>query len=115
MSRWRTPSVRAMTGVPHGFAEGAPERPRPRPAQTRLVHFVGFRDDRYWNAVRVFGPPDMIHRNWDVYAANDVAEGDIVVHARGDWTDAPRSFSTEAEENRRARRARSGTRSGRSR
>jgi len=73
------------------------------------VHFVGFRDDRYWNAVRVFGPPDMIHRNWDVYASDDVDAGDIVVHAEGEWTLPPRSFSTEAEANRQKRKAKSGT------
>ena len=69
-----------------------------------LVHFVGFRDDRYWNAVRVFGPPDVVHRNWDPYAAGDVAPCDTVVHATGEWSRAPRSFSMEAERNRRARR-----------
>ncbi|MXP31500.1 hypothetical protein [Parerythrobacter jejuensis] len=69
-----------------------------------LLHFVGFRDDRYWNAVRVFGLPDMIHRNWDVYAAQDVAPWDIVVHADGSWDRPPRSFSTEAELSRRSRR-----------
>ena len=30
----------------------------------RCVHFIGFRDDRYWNAVRVFGRPHFIHRWW---------------------------------------------------
>lgn len=74
--------------------------------QTRLLHFVGFRNDRYWNAVRVFGLPDMIHRNWDVYAANDIAPGDTVVHATGDSDRPPRSFSSEAELNRQKRRSR---------
>ena len=96
-----------MTGAQRVSADSAPDK-RP-PTAARLVHFVGFRDDRYWNAVRVFGPPDMIHRNWDVYAANDVAPGDIVVHAIGEWTAMPRSFSTEAEVNRRRRRGARGT------
>ena len=77
-------------------------------APVRLVHFVGFRDDRYWNAVRVFGPPDMIHRVWDVYAANDIAPGDLVVFAQGEADRPPRSFSTEAEKSRAARRRRTG-------
>ncbi|MDC0886534.1 hypothetical protein OAS19_01935 [Altererythrobacter sp.] len=45
----------------------------------------------------------MIHRNWDVYAANDVAPWDLVVHADGAWDRTPRSFSTEAENNRKLR------------
>ena len=66
-------------------------------AATRcLVHFVGFRGDHYWSAVRVWGPPDFIHPNWDYYALGDIAPGDTVIHARGDWRDAPRSFSAEA-------------------
>ncbi len=71
----------------------------------RLTHFVGFRGDRYWNAVRVFGPPDMIHRDYDIYAANDIAPGDVVVFARGPADQRPRSFSVEAQANRRSRDA----------
>ena len=79
----------------------------PEPAGTaRLVHFVGFRDDRYWAAVRVFGWPDMIHEAWDRYAADDVAPGDVVVFAEGEWDQLPRSFTVEAEQNRRLRDAR---------
>ena len=33
-----------------------------------LVHFVGFKDDRYTTAVRIFGKPDFIHRIWDIRA-----------------------------------------------
>ncbi len=73
-------------------------------AEARLVHFVGFRDDRYWNAVCVFGPPDMIHEAWDRYAADDCAPGDMVVFAEGEWDQPPRSFTVEAEASRRARR-----------
>lgn len=69
-----------------------------------LVHFVGFRDDRYWNAVLVWGLPDFIHPNWDFYALGDIASGDTVVHAGGDWRDPPRSFSAEAAANRAGRR-----------
>jgi len=75
----------------------------PRPA--KLVHFVGFRDDRYCAAERAFGPPDMIHETWDRYAADDVAPGDLVVFAEGEWDQLPRSFTVEAEQNRRLRAA----------
>ena len=49
---------------------------------TFCIHFVGFRDDRYHNAVAVFGKPDFFHRVWDYRAVGDVAPGDTVVFAR---------------------------------
>lgn len=65
------------------------------PMQSRpAVHFVGFRDDRYWNAVRIWGQPDFIHETWDNYARDDMAPRDIVIFANGDWDRPPRSFST---------------------
>lgn len=50
------------------------------------LHFVGFKDDRYWNAVRVFGLPDFYHRIWDVRARQEAAPGDEIVFADGDET-----------------------------
>jgi hypothetical protein len=50
------------------------------------VHYVGFRDDRYWNAYRIFGGPRVIHRRWDFYATRDVGPDDIVIFANGDET-----------------------------
>ena len=73
-------------------------------AMPRLLHFVGFRDDRYWNALRVFGPPDMIHEAWDRYAADDVAPGDTVVFALGEANQKPRSFTVEAARSKAERR-----------
>ena len=73
----------------------------PQDESVPLVHFVGFRDDRYWNAVRVFGPPDVVHRDWDIYAANDIAPGDLVIHAEGEADRPPRSFSREATRRRK--------------
>lgn len=73
--------------------------------KARLVHFVGFRDERYWSAVRVFGPPDMVHEAWDRYAADDVAPGDLVVFAEGEANQEPRSFTVEAARSRAARAA----------
>ena len=49
-----------------------------------IWHFVGFKNDRYWNAVRAFGKPDFIHRFWDRRAVDEVMPGDIVVFADGD-------------------------------
>jgi hypothetical protein len=51
-----------------------------------VVHFVGFKDDRWWNAVRTFGRPDFVHRRWDARAVVEVMPGDLVVFATGDET-----------------------------
>jgi len=48
------------------------------------LHFVGFKDDRWHSAVKVFGKPDFIHRRWDARAVCEVCEGDVVVFAEGD-------------------------------
>lgn len=50
----------------------------------RAVHYVGFRDDRYWNAYRIWGGPRVIHRRWDRRAKRDIGEDDIVIFAEGD-------------------------------
>lgn len=57
------------------------------------LHFVGFRDDRYWNAVRVFGLPDFYHRGWDTRARREIADGDVLVFAVGSERDAPIRFT----------------------
>ena len=73
--------------------------------ETRLVHFVGFRDERYHNAVRIFGEPEMVHEAWGRYAADDVAPDDLVIFAEGEWDQEPRSLAVEAAMNRRARQS----------
>jgi hypothetical protein len=59
----------------------------------RCIHFVGFKDDRYWSAVKIWGPPTFIHRWWDKLAAREIADGDVVVFAEGDWRQEPRRFN----------------------
>lgn len=52
-----------------------------------MTHFARFPaplDQRYENAVRVFGPPDFLHRVWDRRAQREIAAGDVVVFAKGD-------------------------------
>ena len=49
-----------------------------------MLHFVGFKDDHWNTAIKVFGKPDFIHRHWDYRAVCEVCEGDIVVFANGD-------------------------------
>lgn len=50
------------------------------------IHFVGFRDERYWSAVKIWGKPDFIHPLWDRRAMQDADEGDVFVFAKGDET-----------------------------
>jgi hypothetical protein len=59
------------------------------------VHFVGFRDDRFWSAVRVFGQPDFVHRNWDARArfGGEFHPADTVVFAQGTDADPPSRFT----------------------
>lgn len=64
-----------------------------RELPVRMVHFVGFRDDRYWNAVRAFGLPDFIHRGWDLRARREIDEADLIVFADGPADQEPRRKS----------------------
>jgi hypothetical protein len=48
------------------------------------IHFIGFRGEEYHSAVRVFGPPDFIHRVWDVRAVSEIAPHDTAVFAKYD-------------------------------
>jgi hypothetical protein len=48
------------------------------------VHFVGFRDDRYWSAAVVFGKPDFIHKAWDRRSQREIGPDDVIVFASGD-------------------------------
>lgn len=50
----------------------------------RCVHFVGFRGEEYWSAVKIWGLPHMVHMGWDKRAQRDIGEDDIVVFAKGD-------------------------------
>ena len=59
----------------------------------RCVHFVGFRGDEYWSAVKVFGEPDYIHRGWDLRAQREIADGDMVMLAQGEYDQEPRTQS----------------------
>ena len=45
------------------------------------VHFIGFRGDEYWSAVRVWGLPDFVHKWHDKRMYGDVGEGDVLVFA----------------------------------
>lgn len=57
------------------------------------LHFIGFRGDEYWSAVRIFGRPDFVHRYWDYRAIGDIAPGDTVVFATGTERDLPNVYA----------------------
>ncbi len=50
----------------------------------RAIHFVGFRGDEFWSAVKIWGRPGFIHRGWDPRARSEIADGDIVIFATGE-------------------------------
>lgn len=54
------------------------------------VHFVGFRDDRFLSAVKVWGRPAFIHRGWDRRARREIADNDTIVFATGEADQVPR-------------------------
>lgn len=58
-----------------------------------VVHFVGFKDDRFWNAVKVFGYPHFFHRWWDVRAEQELAPGDTMVFADGNEFQTPNKYT----------------------
>lgn len=43
------------------------------------VHFIGFRGEEFWSAVKVFGYPDFIHLWHDSRMYGDVSTTDILV------------------------------------
>ena len=50
------------------------------------LHFVRFDrfDQRFSNAVAVFGRPDFLHRVWDRRARREIMDGDMIVFAKGE-------------------------------
>lgn len=48
-------------------------------------HFVGFKDERYRSAYKVWRP-DFIHRFYDARAVAEIMPGDVVIFADGEPT-----------------------------
>lgn len=59
----------------------------------KTIHFVGFRGEEYWSAVRVWGLPDFFHHGYDLRMQRDVADYDTVVFANGCETRGPQWHS----------------------
>lgn len=50
------------------------------------IHFVGFCDDSFNRAMRIWGKPHFIHQYWDIRASQEVQSDDVVVFAsKKDW------------------------------
>jgi hypothetical protein len=58
-----------------------------------LLHFVNFKDDRVWNARRLWGEPDFYHRVWDRRAMQEIVPGDMAIFATGSIDDEPKPIS----------------------
>jgi len=58
-----------------------------------LIHFVGFRGEEWWSAIKVFGRPDFVHPGWDLRAQREIAPDDVVIFARGPADQVPRGKS----------------------
>jgi hypothetical protein len=43
------------------------------------VHFIGFRGEEFWSAVKVFGYPDFVHLIHDNRMYGDVGDEDTLV------------------------------------
>jgi hypothetical protein len=65
----------------------------------RIVQFVRFSrfDQRYWNAVAIFGQPAFLHQKWDRRTAREIADGDLVVFAKGDADQEVSEFNGDDE------------------
>ena len=59
----------------------------------RAAHYIGFRDDRYLNALRVWGGPRFIHCGFDLRALRDIGPDDVVIFADGPAEQLPRRKS----------------------
>ena len=59
------------------------------------THFVGFRGEEYWSAVRIWGRPHVIHRRWDRRARREIGDEDVVVFAAGDDTQEPPAWNAD--------------------
>lgn len=90
--------------------EGVPDKPLVVSSAGYLpaVHFVGFRGEEYWSAVRVFGLPDVYHRVWDQRAQREIGEHDTVIFAKygPDWRPSPYNYDDSNEDDDPAARER---------
>lgn len=63
------------------------------PTVVRCSHFVGFRGEEYWSAVKVWGQPDFYHCGYDNRMGKVMAVGDLVVFANGCEAKGPQFYS----------------------
>ena len=57
------------------------------------THFVGFTDDTFNRAIKVFGRPDFVHRYWDGRAKSMIGPCDRAIFSKGTDQDVPTIYS----------------------
>ena len=59
---------------------------------TGIVHFVNWTNpEQYWNAVRIWGKPDFVHRYWDSRVkGGEYHPNDTLIFFTGTESDTPR-------------------------
>ena len=62
------------------------------------MHFVGFKDERVFNAIKTFGKPDFWHRTWDNRAKGMIIPGDVAVFADDTEQSTPCMFDFDDSE-----------------
>ena len=63
------------------------------PESKPALHFVGFRGDEFWSAIRIWGRPDFVHRKWDQRARREIAPGDTIIFATGSEANEPSQWN----------------------
>lgn len=58
-----------------------------------IIHFVGFRGEEYWSAVKIWGKPDFFHLGYDNRMKRLVDNGDLIVFANGYEARGPQFYS----------------------
>jgi hypothetical protein len=48
-----------------------------------MLHFIGFRGDEYYRAIRVFGQPDFVHKFFDGRVREEADVNDTFIFANG--------------------------------
>lgn len=64
------------------------------------IHFIGFKpgSQDWWNAIRLFGKPDFLHRKWDLRAVHGGEidwENDVLVFSGHESPNVIHQFSVD--------------------
>jgi hypothetical protein len=65
----------------------------------RHIHFIGFRGEEFWSAVKVWGQPDFVHMIHDARMYGDVGPDDTLVFGPKASPDIISQYSWQDHEN----------------